>query len=287
MASEIAGIDSLSPELIRSLRVLGLSNYEARVFATLVLLDSAEVREIIDFLSLAKPSVYEALEGLAGRGLVIKQQTKPARYTAVSPGMAITLLLEEHERASEEALLALKSLEREKVRTDREEVVWTIYGDANIKYKIREMVLKARNHISCVMGDHYVRFLDQVSPRNIPLNLTVLSSSPDLEEKLRKKFGAKSSEIRVIPLERFRSPPPEFLLPGLAEAWKYLQFENVLELNIDDEEMLWGQAFLKGTGSVMNTHNKGAIAFIKLIGALLWEPAFWRDACPEGAKKHG
>jgi predicted transcriptional regulator len=271
------GMDSLPSDLIRSLRVLGLSNYEAKVYGALVLFDHAEAKEITDFLSLSKPSVYEALESLAERGLAVRQSSKPARFSAVPPDMAIKILLEDHERASEQALAALKRLEQEKVRSDMENIVWTIYGDANIKYKIHEMFGKARDHISCTMGGHYVRFLENVRITGVPLRLTILSSSPGLEEKMRKKFPGKDSEILVIPLERFTSPPPAFPFPEIAEVWGFLEFGNVLELNVDDEELLWSPAFIRGVGSVLNTHNKGAIIYLKLFSGLFWKRIYGDD----------
>lgn len=279
------GMDNLPPGLIRSLRTLGLSTYEAKVYATLVLFDHAEAKEITDFLSLSKPSVYDALESLAEKGLAVKQRSKPARYSAISPDMAIDILLEDHEKASEQALAALKRLEKEKVRSEMENIVWTIYGDVNIKYKIHEMFGKAKKQVSCIMGERYVQFLDNVTMPGVPLHLTIFSSSPGLEERIRKKFPGKHAEIRVIPLERFSTPPLAYSFPELAEAWKYLQFENVLEINIDDEEMLWGPAFISGTGSVLNTLNKGAITYLKLFSNLFWKRILEDDERPPAPKK--
>jgi sugar-specific transcriptional regulator TrmB len=280
------GIDSLPSDLIRSLRVLGLSNYEAKVYAALVLFDHAEAKEITDFLSLSKPSVYEALESLAEKGLTVRQSSKPARFSAVSPDMAIGILLEDHEKASKKALAALKRLEQKKVRSDMENIVWTIYGDANIKYKIQEMFGKAKTHISCTMGDRYVQFLDNVRPAGVPLRLTIFSSSPGLEERMREKFPSKNARVRIIPLERFTSPPSDYPLPEIAEVWGFLEFGNVLELNVDDEELLWSPAFISGVGSVLNTQNKGAIIYLKLFSRLFWKRVYGDDAIdPPPAKE--
>ena len=267
---EMAGVDSIPPLLISSLATLGLTNDEARVYATLVLLDHAEAKEIVEYLSLSKPSVYKAIENLAGQGLAIKQKSKPAAYRAISPEMAISILMRAHERASDQALSELKKLEQEKVRTVKEDALWTIYGDANIEYKIQELFRKAKNHISCIVGDHYVRFLENVPARNVPLRLVLLSSSPDLLEKMRKKFPGKHADIHVIPLERLTSPPRNFLLPGIEEAWKYLNFENVLEMNADDDELLISAAYFSRSASILNTRNKGAVIQMKMLTELFW-----------------
>ena len=82
-------MNSIPADLIKSLNDLGLSNYEANVYASLVLYDNAEAKELIDFLKISKPSVYEALDRLAEMGLAVKRISKPARYSAISPDMAI------------------------------------------------------------------------------------------------------------------------------------------------------------------------------------------------------
>ena len=143
---------TISVSLVKALNDLGLSKYEANVYAALVLYNNAEAKEIIDFLSISKPSVYEALDHLDEMGLAVKRVTKPARYSAISPDMAIDLLMDKHRKAAEQALTELKTLEKKKVRTDKEDALWTIYGDANIEYKIRDLFSRAKHHISCTIG---------------------------------------------------------------------------------------------------------------------------------------
>ncbi len=84
--STISYMESISASLVKSLNDLGLSNYEASVYAALVLYDNAEAKDLVDFLSISKPSVYETLDHLAEMGLAVKRVSKPARYSAVSPG---------------------------------------------------------------------------------------------------------------------------------------------------------------------------------------------------------
>lgn len=264
------GMDTIPPALISSLNTLGLTNDEARVYAMLFLLDHAEAKEIIAHLSLSKPSVYMALENLDARGLAVKQRSKPVMYRAISPEMALSILMREMENANEQAKVGLKKLEQEKVQTDRSDALWTIYGDMNIEYKMKELFKFAKTNISCVVGDRYIRFLENVTGRDISLHLILLSSYPGLLEKLRRKFPGKDVKIHVIPKERLIAPPPGITLPEVGEAWNYLKFENVLEVNIDDEELLMSPAFFSNSASVLNTRNKGAIIQMKLINQLFW-----------------
>lgn len=264
--SEIACMENIPSALVNALKTLGLSNYDARVYATLVLFDHAEAKEIVDFLSLSKPCVYDALESLANRGLVVKRRSKPASYSAISPEMAISILMSDHEKASEQALSVLKQLEKEKARTDAEDTIWTIYGDANMEYKIRDLFHKARHHITCMLGDRYVSLLENVHVRDIPIHIMVLSGSPGIEEKMHAIFSGKNADIRIIPPERYNTPPPS-ISRGLVEGQKkFMKFENTLELNVDDEELLLIPPFLHGSSSMLNTRNKGALHYMKILG---------------------
>ena len=262
-------MDNIPRTLIKSLNTLGLTNYEARVYATLVLYDHAQAKEIVDFLSLSKPSVYEALNSLADRGLIVKRSSKPASYSAIYPEMAIRILMDDHEKSSEQALSVLKKLEKEKVRSDEEDALWTIYGEANIKYKIRDLFGKAKSHLICILGDHHIALLENIHVKDIPLRLIVLSGSSDLEEKMHTLFPGKYAEIHIVPPERFNTAPP-FLLSEFAEARKFMKLENMLEVNADDEELLIIPPFFHGSSYVLNTRNKGALYYMKMFRELYW-----------------
>jgi sugar-specific transcriptional regulator TrmB len=269
-------MEGISSALIKSLNDLGLSNYEARVYSTLVLYDNAEAKEIIEFLSISKPSVYEALDRLAEMGLAVKRFSKPARYSAISPEMAIDLLMDKHRKAADLALAALRTLEKEKVRTDKEDALWTIYGDTNIEYKIRDLFGKAKKHIECVIGDRYLPFIENIKIQDIRVRLIVISETPGLAEKLRRMFPVKNAEIHVISPERFHTPPP-FAPPEFLEAKKFMNFENVLEINVDDEELVMIPPFIGGSSSVLNTRNKGAIMHMKMFSQMHMNRLFERE----------
>jgi len=263
-------MESIPASLVKSLNDLGLSNYEASVYAALVLYDNADAKEIVDFLSISKPSVYEALDHLAEMGLAVKRISKPARYSAISPEMAIGLLMGNHKKAADQALAALKKLEKERVRTDKEDALWTIYGDANIEYKIRDLFGKAKSQINCMIGERYLPFIENIKIRHVSLRLIVISDSPSLEKTLYELFPGKNVDIHVISSEKFLVPPP-FAPPEFADVKQFMNFKNILELIIDDEELLMIPPFFSGSVSVLNTRNKGAIFQMKMISQLNWK----------------
>ena len=53
-------MESIPAALTKSLGRLGLSAYEAQVYAALVMFGHPEVKEIVEFLAISKPSVYRS-----------------------------------------------------------------------------------------------------------------------------------------------------------------------------------------------------------------------------------
>jgi HTH-type transcriptional regulator, sugar sensing transcriptional regulator len=255
--------------LVKALNKLGLSNYEASVYSALVMHEVAEAREIIDYLGISKPSVYEALDHLDEMGLAVKRVTKPAMYSAISPDIAISLLMDSHKRAADLALEDLKKLETAKIRTDKEDALWTIYGDTNIEYKIRNMFGMARKGIRCAIGERYVPIIRKCRMNKIPLRLLVFSDIPGLEDELKKNFPGKQVDIQVVPLDKIPPPPPIHAIDPSGEN-PLMNFRNFLELSVDDEELVMVPPFFSGTLSILNTRNKGAINQMNLMGEMMW-----------------
>ena len=262
-------MESVSPDLVKALNELGLSTTEAVVYAALVLYDNAEAKDLIEYLSLSKPSVYEALDRLSDIGLAVKRVSKPARYSPVSPHLAIDLILGSHRKAADRALAELEKLELLKVGTEKEEALWTIYGEKSTEYKIRDLFRKAKKEIRCMIGERYLPCLENIHIKDIALQLLVISEKPGLEQKLKGQFPGKKASIRVISPATFSTPPP-FAPPEFKEMHKLMTVENTLELIVDNEELLLVPPFITNTISVLNTRNKGAVLQIKMMNQMNW-----------------
>jgi len=272
-------MESVSPDLVKALNELGLSTTEAVVYAALVLYDNAEAKDLIEYLSLSKPSVYEALDRLSDIGLAVKRVSKPARYSPVSPHLAIDLIMGSHRKAADRALAELEKLELLKVGTEKEEALWTIYGEKSTEYKIRDLFRKAKKEIRCMIGERYLPCLENIHIKDIALQLLVISEKPGLEQKLKGQFPGKKASIRVISTEIFSTPPP-FAPQEFKEMQNLMTVENTLELIVDNEELLLVPPFLTNTISVLNTRNKGAILQIKMINQMNWKRFIEEDTFP-------
>lgn len=85
------------------LRDLGLSDYEARAYRTVLEIGATTARELSDASQVPMGRVYDVLNDLETQGLVRCQNTaRPKRYVAVDPDDALDRLLAERERELEE-----------------------------------------------------------------------------------------------------------------------------------------------------------------------------------------
>ncbi len=100
-------------EIIPQLRSLGLNEYEAKVYSTLVGLRKATARDIHLASSVPRGRIYEILHDLVRRGFIGVEEGSPKSYYLLDTDAVIDRLKEDAIRSLEEARTALKSLEVE------------------------------------------------------------------------------------------------------------------------------------------------------------------------------
>lgn len=268
-------MEPFPPILLGSLKQLGLSNNEARTYAALVMFNAAEVKELVDFLDISKPSVYESLEQLEEMGLAMKQNSRPIMYRPVSPESGIMSLLERQSKCGNVAIRELKKLEKQKVTVDRSDAVWTIFGISNIEARIRSMIRSAHHSIECRMADRYLPLFKGIPVGKISLNLIILSDNPDLEREISEIFPEEARDsIRVESIDYIRGKFAEMHPANLPPIHPRMNFENELSLLVDDTELLFIPPMIEGQVTGLNTRNKGMILHSKMlmIRPFPWEP---------------
>ncbi len=132
---------------VESLRDLGLTEYEAKVYTALVKIRSGTASDIHLVSGIPRSAVYGALNRIEERGIVEVQSSKPMRYRAVPPEIALEKLKNNFIAESEDALASLKEIYQTQRIEAREEAIWTISGVKNVSDKIIEMIRGAQNDI--------------------------------------------------------------------------------------------------------------------------------------------
>jgi len=97
-------------DLIRNLTRLGLTDYEARVYATLVGMGEGSARQIHQAGGVPRPRVYDIAEGLAARGFIAIRQGNPRVYVPADPDFVVRRLSGDLDTAATAALQRLETL---------------------------------------------------------------------------------------------------------------------------------------------------------------------------------
>jgi DNA-binding MarR family transcriptional regulator len=150
-------------ELTNALKDLGLTEYEAKVYITLVRLNSGNVSEIAHESDVPRPKIYETLSELEKKDLVEIQFGKPRRYRPTTPEVAIEKLAQKYHDATELAIKNLKNLKKIEIGRP-EEVIWTLRGGEQIINRIQSMLPRANSEI--IMGipiEDLSLFVEQIS----------------------------------------------------------------------------------------------------------------------------
>lgn len=83
----------MNPEIVTVLGQLGLTEYEAKILATLFELRETEAPEISRNAQVPKTRVYDVLDRLTKRGLIIEIFGRPKKYRVIEPGEALDELV--------------------------------------------------------------------------------------------------------------------------------------------------------------------------------------------------
>lgn len=143
-------------------RHLGLSEYEARVYVSLVMEGASEARRLSMRCGVPRTKVYATLKKLMERGLVLELPGEPRKFASTSPAEAFEpYMLRSREKTSDrvislvEADSVVSSLEEAHKKTQssiepQKEEVWIVHGRSEMSRKLREMLSRAKENVRVV-----------------------------------------------------------------------------------------------------------------------------------------
>ncbi|GLI45758.1 TrmB family transcriptional regulator [Methanoculleus bourgensis] len=100
----------MTPEIIPGLRALGMNEYEANVYSTLVGLQKATARDIHEVSGVPRGRIYEILNDLARRGFIGVEEGSPTSYYMLDIDQVFDRLKADYIRSLEETREALRTL---------------------------------------------------------------------------------------------------------------------------------------------------------------------------------
>ncbi len=259
-------MNEISTNLIESLKTMGLAEYEAKVYSTLVLFERAEVKRIYEYLNVPKPSVYQSLKGLMDKGLVMMVSSKPAIYRAVPPKIALKHLIEVHRNAERSALEELEQLEKSNLETEDSEIIWTLFGENNVEHSMEELICKAQKSMKLILPAEYMDFLSLINNKDLKIELLIFGKDTSIARRYNLKnlsvhngheidvldFGDLSKYLTNLPL------PPE-------------QYTKSIFIFIDDNEFMFVPPYPGKTKSGITSKNPYLIGLVNIIAGAVWE----------------
>lgn len=239
---------SLSDDLM----MLGLSEYEARVYISLVKLGKGNAREIHEASGVPRTKVYEVLKRLLEKGFLEIQEGSPTHYRAIEPRKVIGKLQEDITSVSKRSINELENLKTEKQK--EMPLIWVVRGDWTIKARIRELLGEAESDVTIKCTD--TNILQEISDQLIGLdekvkvNCLLLQEDAQLMDKLSHQV-----EFKVVDKTRLKEP----FFDGLIQIMEGIEEEGV-EFKIECLLIVDG----KKSVIVLNEDSKRLAALIRL-----------------------
>ncbi len=206
-------------QVVETLQAFGLTQYEAKAFAALVETGRASAYQVSKQSGIPRARVYDTLESLVNRGLVMTEETKDGSkwYTP----LPVDVLLEQYKERWESSFRALESGLRElQNRQPRGETyVTTVKGKESILSYCRTLIQSAERQILLSMWEPMYREL-----------LPALSTRA--EEGIR---------LRGILFE-VDDPLPGLFSHRRNEYMSTLAGQNWFILSVDSRELLYGHS---------------------------------------------
>lgn len=129
--------------LEESLVKLGFHALEAKIYLALLSCGSMSAYQLAKKIDIARPSIYNALEHMADKGMIACRPDRTPSYEAVKPELLLQKIEQNMKENLETASLSLKEFGK----TRREEEMTAIKGYDNIMIRIKDILKNASHDI--------------------------------------------------------------------------------------------------------------------------------------------
>lgn len=201
--------------IIEKMRELGLNRYEAESYVDLLKRSPSTAREISQRSSVPKQRIYDVLDELVAKGMVLITNSKPRLYSAVAPRRAVKMLLERArslEVTANELLYGLEDIHHQHFRRmQQDKTVWVILRKEDLQEKLRESIRDASHSLVAISSRNKLlqqNYYDLLSAKSRGVDVTILtnrSDDPNIQE--------------FSPLETDAELPSIFIFDDRRLAW--------------------------------------------------------------------
>lgn len=188
----------MTRDLISLLKSLGLNEYEARVYSTLVGLRKATARDIHEISGVPRGRIYEILHDLTRRGFIGVEEGSPTCYYLLDPDTVIDHMKEEYLCTLEKTRRAIRDISFTLPRPPPS--VYMLRSEWAIDNHVRSLFKKAKKQILCVCLNNlflkrYYKDLKAVEKR---VDLRIIVSGPDDFAGLDLPFVQATNSVAAL-----------------------------------------------------------------------------------------
>ena len=253
-------------ELIKSLTELGMLDSEAKLYAALVFLRSAEVRDLLEFLDVSKPSIYEGLRMLEKNGLIILTSPRPATYQAIEPKVALEIIIKRYMDAKKEALIHLQDFKDQEISIKPNNPLFFIFGGKSIEFKIKDMLKNAKDSIYCRTSFKHLNYIEKTAKKNIQIYLTVMIDEKDNKGKLERLSRLSNVKINITEKNQIIESMEKGNLKNqsIDGMMDLIDLDNQFMIVVDDSEILAVPPLKNESLTAITSTNKALIFRMKI-----------------------
>jgi len=148
----------------------GLSEYEAKLYVSLIMEGPSKARQLSMRCGIPRTKVYGTLKKLIERGLVIVVPEEPGRYMPASPADAFDEYLRSYEEKTRSLLSTVSLLEEayDAAKTavnPKKGEVWILQGRSRVLRKVGEMLSRAERLVDVKTSENGLIALYKANPR--------------------------------------------------------------------------------------------------------------------------
>ncbi len=133
----------MAKEIQDLLKMIGLTDYEAKAFLAVVYLGGSDAENIARIAQIPRTSSYKVLESLEEKGLVIPVEGKPKIYKPRD----LKILEEGYIRKIKDLFSYLKLAQELYGEKGEPQIVYTLYGKNKVLQKLGELIDKSEEEI--------------------------------------------------------------------------------------------------------------------------------------------
>ena len=228
--------------ILKRLKDIGLTSYEARSYLSLLERDTLTVSEISKLAGIPRPNAYEALEKLMSKGMCISKPGDVKKYTASDPLLLQEKFLPEAKLATEVELQNLRKKEKEILEKSK---AATEIELENLRKKEKEMLEKSEatkeNIVNMIkeLGPQYEKSRLETNPLDY---IEIIKDPYQIHKRFMQLVAGAKNEILGFSKPPYSGPTErlEEQSRGQVEPLRRgVSIRAIYEIPEDKEEIEW------------------------------------------------